>query len=146
MVFMMNWHTERIPGKTAVRFVCDETPCCSCSEEGILNFRDHVSRIGRRWGGIILWYEIPRGICPVCHSIQRILPTEMVPFKHYITQIIAGVLSGSISETELALMNYPAEMTARRWRAWEDAGFPRLPADAPYDFAAGRSSREPVRL
>ena len=134
MVFTGVWHPEAVPGSAVIRLVCDRLPLCATCKQGQLIYRDSVRRISRKKGGAIRWYERPRGRCTVCHSIHRVLPVVLGPYKHYMEEMISQILCGTLSKEDEALVDYPCDMTKGRWRFWKRDGFRTLPDHAPYSW------------
>ena len=58
-----------------------------------------------------LQLSVPRGICPSCGRLHTVLPDFVVPYKHYGTAVIQGVVDGKDLDTCLA-----EESTMQRWR------------------------------
>lgn len=94
-------------------------PCCN----GQLRLRDHRKRIWKQEGGTVRFIRIRRLQCTNCRRIHCELPDILVPYKHYETQVIEGVLDGLItgddpdSEDESGAQR-PSESTMKRWKQW----------------------------
>ncbi len=91
-------------------------PCPIC--EGSLTYRDSVPRIRRKEGGTVEHLIIRRLRCTGCGTLHRELPDCLVPFKHYETQVIAGVLDGIVTPDDVDSEDYPCLETIRCWLAW----------------------------
>ena len=65
-------------------------------------------------------YEIPVGQCqnPDCGRYHRMLPSTMVPYKHYSAEAIDGILRGSAEKDMQYNLSAPSASTIRRWKAW----------------------------
>lgn len=104
-------------GETIIN--CTESiPCQKCGK-GILKPRGHVHRhIRKEDSGEKEWFLIPVGCCnnKSCARFQRLLPSFMVPYKHYEEEAIADVLDEVI--TEESPVDFPSIQTMRRWIAW----------------------------
>lgn len=98
----------------------DDKICPLCGGE--LVFFDKVKRIMRVKGGVKKWININRTHCLECGSYHRELPEDILPFKHYYSEIIAGVIEGLITSDTLGFEDYPCEMTMNRWRSQELQG------------------------
>ena len=61
--------------------------------QGMLRYRDSRPRIRKKEGGTRECLMIRRFRCQNCHSYHNELPDCLVPYKHYETEVIAGVLS-----------------------------------------------------
>lgn len=80
--------------------------CTSC-ERGML-LEGHERRI----------YQIRRLKCPKCGKLHRELSDFLTPFKQYSTEIIAGVLDGSVTSEDDESVDYPCEETIFQWQHW----------------------------
>ena len=63
-------------------------------------------------------YQIRRLKCPKCGKLHRELPDFLTPFKQYSTEIIAGVLDGSVTSEDDESVDYPCEETIFQWQHW----------------------------
>lgn len=88
--------------------------CRKCNTE--MKHRDYVKRLVRTENGQKNWIKIERVICPNCHTITRVLPDYILPFKHYTKDIVDGVLNGDISPEQIEYEDYPSEITMKRWK------------------------------
>ena len=80
--------------------------CTKCGVE--MKYHDKAKRRIKMKGGSSKWVYIKRYQCPKCGKIERKLPKNILPFKHYEKDIIEGVTEG--------YEDYPCEMTMKRWR------------------------------
>ena len=46
------------------------------------------------------------------------MPDCLVPYKHYDSEIIVGVIDETITQDTLQFENYPCEETMKRWLHW----------------------------
>lgn len=92
---------------------------CICREcKAKLKHRDVVPRIQRYPDKEPQWFIIERRQCTneSCRRIHRILPDEMIEFKHYSAETIEDVEDGVISEEDGC--DHPSDNTMRHWRWW----------------------------
>lgn len=85
---------------------------CGCE----MKYYDKVQRILRTKNRQSEWVFIPRFKCQGCGHIIRNLPNYIYPYKQYETEIISGVLDGTITCETLGFEDYPCEMTMKRWK------------------------------
>ena len=90
--------------------------CPHCGTE--LVYRDRVRRHYRKEGGDKVWFLLRRLKCPHCGSLHRELPDLLAPYKHYLVEIISGVLDGIVKPDDEDTEDYPCEQTMERWRNW----------------------------
>lgn len=97
---------------------CDEIShtCPLC--HGPLHYRDSRLRIRKKEGGKKEYLRIRRFRCAECHSYHNELPDCLVPYKHYETEVIAGVLDEIICPEDLDSEDYPSFSTMLRWMRW----------------------------
>lgn len=71
-------------------------------------------------GGERRWIRIERKKCTNngCGRIHNALPDCLVPYKHYASEVIAGVLDGIITPDDAEDEDYPCEATMLRWKHW----------------------------
>lgn len=69
-------------------------------------------------GGTKQFIQIERLKCNHCERLHNALPDFLVPYKHYVAQIISGVLDEVISADDLDTEDYPCEQTMKRWHRW----------------------------
>ncbi|WP_353744764.1 DUF6431 domain-containing protein [Acetobacterium sp. MES1] len=75
--------------------------CPDC--QSILQHRDYRLRIMKTEGGTKQFIQIERLKCNHCERLHNALPDFLVPYKHYVAQIISGVLDEVISADDLEL-------------------------------------------
>ena len=80
--------------------------CPVCGEP--LSYRDSCIRIMRLEGGRKRRFLIRRLKCSSCGRLHRELPDCLVPYKHYASEVISGVLDG------------------HRWHCWLEANRLRI--------------------
>ena len=56
--------------------------------------------------------------CRSCQHYQTELPDCVVPYKHYETEVICGVLDDIVTSDDIDSEQYPSELTMQRWRDW----------------------------
>lgn len=91
-------------------------PCPTCG--GNLQYRDSRQRICRHEGGARDTLVIRRFRCAECNRHHNELPDCVVPYKHYDTEVISGVLDGVVSADDSDSEDYPVEITMQRWLQW----------------------------
>lgn len=91
----------------------DPKICPIC--RGQLKFYDHVPRVIRSESGKIEHVKIRRFRCVECKKMHRELPDNLMPYKQFRADIIAGIVDGSIEVQDLEFEDYPCEMTMKRW-------------------------------
>jgi hypothetical protein len=90
--------------------------CPVCKNE---MFRyDKVKRIKRTKKGAIEWIDIFRLRCAFCGIVRRDIPDTLIPFKHYESDIIFGMIDGTLSKNMLDYEDRPCEITVKRWKEW----------------------------
>lgn len=82
--------------------------------------RDWKPRIMKRDGGTAGWLLIERGQCSNkgCHKLHSMLPDILVPYKHYASDLITGVLDGDVRPEDPMNEEKPCDATMRRWNHW----------------------------
>ena len=98
--------------------------CPVCGEP--LSYRDSCVRIMRLEGGMRRRFLIRRLKCSSCGKLHRELPDCLVPYKHYASEVISGVLDGIVTPEDDDSADYPCEMTMRRWHYWLEANRIRI--------------------
>lgn len=91
-------------------------PCPKC--KGDLKPKDRRMRIRKKEGGSSERLSIRRFECSQCQSCHNELPDCLVPYKHYETEVISGVLDGVITPEDKDAEDYPCTQTMRRWFSW----------------------------
>lgn len=61
-----------------------------------------------------------------CRRLHSALPDCVVPYKHYASEVIAGVLDGIITSDDAEDEDYPCEATMFRWKHWLMANHLRI--------------------
>lgn len=89
-------------------------PICQAT----LSYRDSRPRIRKKEGGVKEQLIIRRFHCKNCHSYHSELPDCLVPYKHYETEVISGVLDGIVQPDDLDSEDYPSFTTMLRWLQW----------------------------
>ena len=64
------------------------------------------------------WLMVRRFRCSSCHALHTELPDCLIPYKHYQTEIISGVIDGVVTQDDLECEDYPCFDTMRLWMAW----------------------------
>lgn len=90
--------------------------CPDCGEE--LVHRDYKDRIMRNEGFFRKFVIIERLKCKPCDRLHTALPDFLVPYKHYIAEVISGVLDKVVTSEDLDGEDSPCERTMRRWILW----------------------------
>ena len=93
-----------------------ECPCCGSS----LRYRDSRLRVRMKEGSKKQYIKIRRLRCsnPDCRRYHQELPDCIVPYKHYDSEVISGVLDGIVQEEDLDTEDYPCVSTMLRWLTW----------------------------
>lgn len=100
-------------------------PCPSCRAHR-LAYRDSRKRVSRLEGGMKRWLMIRRFRCSSCHVLHTELPDCLIPYKHYQTEIISGVIDGVVPQDDLECEDYPCFDTMRLWLAWFTQNLQRI--------------------
>lgn len=53
-----------------------------------------------------------------CRRLHNALPDCLVPYKHYASEVISGVLDNVVSPDDTDTEDYPCESTMLRWKHW----------------------------
>lgn len=69
-------------------------------------------------GGHKYFIQIERLKCKTCRRLHTALPEILVPYKHYTTELISGVLDETITIGDLEDGDYPCEETMKNWHHW----------------------------
>lgn len=96
----------------------NQSSCPKCG--GQLKYYDSVKRIVRTKRRATKKVIIRRLKCTGCGCLHRELPSFLLPYKQYETEVILGVIEGLISPETLGFEDYPCEMTMFRWQAKAD--------------------------
>lgn len=89
----------------------------------LLKHRDRKLRIRKRDGGEKEFIQVERMKCGHCQRLHTALPNILAPFKHYETEVIAGVLDEVVTADDLDDECYPCEKTMKRWHHWLMANY-----------------------
>lgn len=92
----------------------ENSPICPFCQ-GNLRYRDSRPRIRKKEGGRKEQLMIRGFRCSNCHSYHNELPDCLVPYKHYETEVISGVLDKIITQEDLDSEDYPSFGTMLRW-------------------------------
>ena len=99
-------------------------PCPDC--RGTLFYRDRKPRVMKSEGGEKQWLMIRRFRCCRCRKLHNELPDCLTAFKHYKTEVIAGVVDGSVTSDDLDSENYPCVSTMLLWLRWFQLNLERM--------------------
>lgn len=77
-------------------------------------------------GGSRQWLIIHRFKCCSCGRLHNELPDCLVPYKHYHTEIISGVLDGVCTPDDLECADYPCADTMLLWLKWFSLNLQRI--------------------
>jgi hypothetical protein len=86
---------------------------CPCG--GKVKYYDSVKRIVLNNGGQRRYTKLKRYKCVECRSIHRKISKSVLPYKHYHSNIIYGVVQGYITIETIGYEDYPCEQTMQRW-------------------------------
>lgn len=110
-------------------FLVNRKETCICPDcQSPLVHRDFRPRIMRIEGGEKRFIHIERMRCTNggCGRIHNALPDCLVPYKHYASEVIAGVLDGVVTPDDTEDEDYPCEATMLRWKHWLMANLLRI--------------------
>lgn len=93
------------------------TPHCPCCG-GELRYRDSRKRIHKHEGGITDFIIIRRLKCLRCGTLHVELPDCSVPYKHYDSDVISGVIDEIVTPDDEDSEDYPCQETMKRWIMW----------------------------
>ena len=93
--------------------VCNTLICPNCG--GTLKHYDSVKRLLKTKNGVEKRIKIRRLRCIDCNKIHRELPETVLPYKHYESEIIKGVVEGHITPDTMGFEDFPCAMTMLRW-------------------------------
>lgn len=65
-----------------------------------------------------LLVEVRKCMNKSCRKCHRLLPDELLPYKHYESELIEAVIDEVVSEDDEALEEGPSPETMKRWRDW----------------------------
>lgn len=92
----------------------DDLMCPTCRRKRKLY--DHVRRYVRKYKDKHVTVYVPRLKCEC--GIQRVLPQNIVPYKHFEAEVIENVVDEIIYPGDEEIENHPCESTADRWKKW----------------------------
>lgn len=88
--------------------------CPKCG--GKIKYYDHVKRMYKEKYGEKKYLYLARYKCVACNAIHRELPDMLLPYKHYSSDVIFGVVNGLITNTTIGFEDYPCDWTMHEWR------------------------------
>lgn len=91
-----------------------------------MRYRDAKKRGMKLEGGSRQWLIIHRFKCCSCGRLHNELPDCLVPYKHYQTEIISGVLDGVCTQDDLECEDYPCADTMLLWLKWFSLNLQRI--------------------
>lgn len=94
-----------------------DLPLCPFCQ-GELRYRDSRIRIRKKEGGLTEHLMIRRLRCTACHAYHNELPDCLVPYKHYETEVISGVLDGIVTPGDKDSEDFPCMQTMLLWLRW----------------------------
>ena len=101
------------------KIICQSHEVAVCPQcQSMLKHRDCRQRVMQREGGDKTWIQINRLYCGKCRRLHTELPDCLVPFKHYASEIIEGVLDDVVTSDDEDSEDYPCDMTMSRWKDW----------------------------
>lgn len=92
----------------------NETQCPMCG--GDLKPYGYRKRIVRSQYGKKEFIKIKRMICSKCKRTHRVLPKNLMPYKHYENDIVKGFINGTLSQEDLEYEDYPSESIINEWK------------------------------
>ena len=102
-------------------FFVESREVCPCPEcQSPLKHRDFRLRTMKLEGGGKKLLRVERLQCTNegCRRLHNALPDCLVPYKHYASEVISGVLDDVISSDDAEAEDYPCEATMLRWHHW----------------------------
>ena len=101
------------------KIICQSHEVAVCPQyQSMLKHRDCRQRVMKREGCDKTWIQINRLYCSKCRRLHTELPDCLVPFKHYASEIIEGVLDDVVTSDDEDSEDYPCDMTMSRWKDW----------------------------
>ncbi len=127
MVIISNYELQHIKESIYSVKTNEGMPACPCCGSQ-LRYRDRKLRIWMKEAGEKQYIQIRRLRCsnPDCHRYHQELPDCIVPYKHYESEVISGVLEGIVLEEDLDSEDYPCVPTMLRWLAWFQTNIPEI--------------------
>lgn len=99
-------------------------PCPAC--RGKLVYRDRKRRIVKNEGGTRKWLMIRRLRCSKCQKLHNELPSLLLPYKHYHSEVVSGVLENIVTPEDLDSEDYPCAATMLLWNRWLQMNLMRI--------------------
>ena len=84
----------------------------------MLRYRDSRLRIRKHEGGDRDHLQIRRFRCVNCNRYHNELPDALLPYKHYETEVVSGVIDEIITPDDQDSEDYPSVSTMTYWRKW----------------------------
>lgn len=127
MVIISNYEIQLIEKSIYAVKSNEDMPKCPCCGSS-LRYRDSRMRVRMKEGGEKQYIRIRRLRCsnPECLRYHQELPDCIVPFKHYDSEVISGVLDGIVKEEDLDTEDYPCAATMLRWLIWFQINIPEI--------------------
>lgn len=91
--------------------------CPVCGDK--LRKYDKVKRILKTKHGLKTEIIIDRVYCKRCKKVHRVIPEEIMPYKHYEKEMILGVQEGFITPYTYGFEDFPSEKQMDRWKREE---------------------------
>jgi hypothetical protein len=110
-------------------FFVESSDICVCPEcQSLLKHRDYRLRYMKLEGGERHSLLIERLQCTNdgCRRLHNALPDCLVPYKHYASEVISGVLDDVVTPDDLEAEDHPCDATMRRWKHWLMANHLRI--------------------
>ena len=95
----------------------ENVPACPCCG-GELRYRDSRLRIRKHESGERDYLCIRRFRCSECKCYHNELPDVLLPYKHYETEVVSGVLDGIVKPEDQDSEDYPSVSTMQYWLLW----------------------------
>lgn len=77
-------------------------------------------------GGTRKWLMIRRFRCSKCMKLHNELPSVVLPYKHYDSEVISGVLEKVVTPDDLDSEDYPCGATMLFWIQWLQKNLERI--------------------
>ena len=125
-MIIISEYTESDKGDGVI-IECNQDCICPLCQSTVCH-RDWKPRIMKLDGGQVRWLVIERRQCINlgCHKLHSLLPDKLVPYKHYASELITGVLDGDIGPEDPMNEEYPCDETLHRWNHWFMANLFRI--------------------
>ena len=127
MVIISNYELQHIEKSIYSVKSNEDMPVCPCCG-GSLRYRDRKLRVWMKEGGEKQYIKVRRHRCSNldCLRYHQEIPDCIVPYKHYDSEVISGVLDGIVQEEDLDAEDYPCVSTMLRWMTWFQANIPEI--------------------